>query len=167
MIEDPASTGLTALLFGLVLGLFELVKRLLPGSKNGPGKIVVECPNKIHSLNGTLERQAKSLETLEAQHRPYDGQAVNEALNRLEGIEEGMVRLEKRTGPIDGVEQWKRSQMQDVLLQKIIDKSSESVTLQQKTLLVLEKIALRPPRQEDKPDANRKRRNFVDEPSPG
>ena len=134
MIEDPASTGLTALLFALVLGLFEVVKRLLPGAKNGPqrhsGTTIVECPNKIHTLNATLEK------------------------------------LEKRSGPIDGVEQWKRSQMQDVLLQKIIDQGSESVTLQQKSLLVLEKIARRPPRKEDETNAKRgKLERFADDPS--
>lgn len=173
MIEDPAATGVTALLFAVVLGLFEFLKRIWPASKNGQGKIIVECPNKIHSLNGNIERLAKGYESLEEQHRPYDGRAIVAALTRLEGIEESMVRLEKRTGPIDGVEQWKRSQMQDVLLQEIIDRASESVdlasesvTLQQKTLLVLEEIAQRPPRREDKPDAKRKLR-FPDEPSPG
>ena len=32
MIEDPAATGVTALLFAVVLGLFEFLKRIWPAS---------------------------------------------------------------------------------------------------------------------------------------
>ena len=131
MIEDPGTAGMMAVLFGVILGLFEFLKRIWPGKG-------LECPNKIHTLNATIQ----SLETTVA-------------------------TIEKRGGPIDGVEQWKRSQMQDALLQKIIDQSSQSITLQQQTLLVLERIASRPPKREDKPDAKGKRDRFVDEPSPG
>jgi len=163
---DAASTGAVALVVGLVMGLFKFLDRIWPGQRNGPPKVIVDCPNKIHTLNSTLERQTKSLENLEEQHRPYDGHAVQEALGSLEDIEASMKRIEKRTGPIDGVEQWKRSQMQDALLQKLIDTGAETLLVQQKSLLVLEKIAARPPRKEDKPDGKRKSR-FVDEPSPG
>jgi len=137
MIEDPASTGLTAALFAAVLGLFEVVKRLMPARKNGGGRVLVECPNRIHTLNSTVER-----------------------------LEKGISHVEDQLRPIDGIEQWKRNQMQDVLLKQILDRSTESVTLQQKSLLVLEKIALRPPRREDKTDGKRKPK-FVDESSPG
>jgi hypothetical protein len=137
---DPGTAGAAALMFGVVLGLFEFLKRIWPGQKLSSEKIVVDCPNKIHSLNQTIER-----------------------------LEAEVALIEKRSGPIDGVEQWKRSQMQDALLQQIIDKTSESVTLQQKSLRVLEKIASRPPAGEKKgdDDAKGKRSRFIDEPSPG
>lgn len=145
---DPAAAGINALLLALVLGIFELVKMLLPTRK-------LECPNKIHTLNATIESLEENCAALEKSHRSYSGGEVNEGLDRLENIERAVKSLEAKLGPVDGIEQWKRNQMQDVLLQKIIDASSESVALQRKTLLVLEKIAVWPQRQEDKANGKR------------
>lgn len=130
---DPATTGATAIIFAIVLALFEFLKRIWPG---GDPKVVVDCPNKIHTLNQTLER-----------------------------MEHGIMLLEEAHKPIDGIEQWKRAQMQDALLQQLIDGIKESVVLQEKSLAMLSKIANRKTRRGEEEGVQPTR--FIDEPSPG
>ncbi len=136
MIADPATAGFTALLFALVLGLFEVVVRLIPRAKNSTDKVVVEWPNELHTLNAAIE-----------------------------GITDACARLEDAHKPIDGIAQWRRMEMQEDLLREIVDRTAESVTLQERCLVVLERIASWPPRREEEPDAKRNP-GPPDDPSP-
>lgn len=110
---DPVSAGVLAVVVAIVLGLFEFLRRIWPAAESvGYRPVTIECPNKIHDLDKTLDGIKKGIGALELAHRP-----------------------------VDGIERWKRDQMQDTLLQTVIDRLNESVTLQTKSLHHLERIA--------------------------
>lgn len=101
-----ADTGIMALIFGGIMGLFEFLKAIWP-SKNGKN-FIVDCPNKIHTIDGTLAKMTDLLVKLEEQHRP-----------------------------VDGIELWKRRQLEAGLLESIDSKMDQFIAGQERQYKVL------------------------------